>query len=704
MTKKKIIKEEPKPSDKDPLIKSDPDPVMDQDSHDTSSKNDDTSVVLPDKDKEKFVELLSSLDPQQRSELFRLASGENADEDPFAAYDEYRANQGFDTLADMEFGPQGSSLFAQEDHGDGASVGGDVIGSGLGGNLGLGLGGNAPVHGRGGTSGQNLHGSTAYGGSLGSGSLGSGGSRSGGARISGASSGMGSGGSSNSKPASTGGNNSNKAGVIGQGRNSSGVTRKPNILVSGLQVRPSGRSAFEISKTEVQISKYGRGRTPQERLKTRKLVVRTLSPKLAMSDITKLTNTAEVDNYDISKDAHMQEHALLAISKYAQTFDMAAIFMIPNHFTLHDSLSPQQASSMTNLLDHWKEVDEVDVFAWQEFILRYGSAEDLESNNWMEETLYLSMEQSLKADVLSEMQDVAHHQRGAVSLFFVAVKRVCMRNQEARDLLQTWIKEFSILNFANQDVSKACTAFKAVVRSIGEKDLPDNTVRCLLGGMAHATNPSFKQVCATNEAMLSSSLYQRQLGTVTIMEHVKSVMNDLEIKYLALVGGKKWDGVGHEPVAFLADKDALKTEYDGQARALAARGEKILPFNEWVKTANCHYCGEQGHITPHCPKYLKEKKSEWRGGRRGSRTPLKDNKRWSSSKGSSERRGKKERAFRKEMKALLTKYAADDSSDDDDSESEAGNEDEASVESNKSEQEQDEEAPSANFAGLYLNE
>jgi hypothetical protein len=388
----------------------------------------------------------------------------------------------------------------------------------------------------------------------------------------------------------------NKAGVIGQSRNSSAVTRNPNTLVSGFQVRAAGRNAFEISKTEVQISKIERGRTPQERLKTRKLVVRALSPKLCVSDITKLTNMAEVDNYDISKDAHMQEHALLAVLKFAETFDMVAIFMIPNHFTLHDSTSPGLATSMSNLLVDWKTAAESDVLAWQEFILRFGSSEELESNNWMEETLYLSMESTLKAEVLSDVQDVPHHQRGAVTLFYKTVKRVCLRNQEARDLLLTWIKEFDILNFPNQDVSKACLAVKAIVRSIGEHDLPTNTVRCLLSGMSNATNPSFKQVCATNEAMLSNSLYQRQLGTISQMEHIKSVMTDLELKYLELRGGKKWDGVGHEPVAFFAgnkeDLDQARSEYDGHARALAARGEKPVPFNEWVKTAFCHGCGE----------------------------------------------------------------------------------------------------------------
>lgn len=78
---------------------------------------------------------------------------------------------------------------------------------------------------------------------------------------------------------------------------------------------------------------------------------------------------------------------------------------------------------------------------------------------------------------------------------------------------------------------------------------------------------------------------------------------------------------------------------------------------------------------------------------------MKENSRWAASKGTTERRGKKERSFRKEMKALCVKFGIDDS--DDESESEA--EDEASVGSS-SEHGDDEESPSANLAGLYLNE
>ena len=73
----------------------------------------------------------------------------------------------------------------------------------------------------------------------------------------------------------------------------------------------------------------------------------------------------------------------------------------------------------------------------------------------MRETLLLSMEPTLKAAVLSDLQDVPAQQRGAVIVFYMAIRRVAVCNQEAHDLLIDWIKTFDVRAFANQNVSKA---------------------------------------------------------------------------------------------------------------------------------------------------------------------------------------------------------------------------------------------------------
>ena len=149
------------------------------------------------------------------------------------------------------------------------------------------------------------------------------------------------------------------------------------------------------------------------------------------------------------------------------------------------------------------------------------------------------------------------------------------------------------------------------------------------------------------------------------MEHTFSVLRDLEVKYLELLGAKEWDGIGHDASAFKAglSKD-VQDSYD-EARALAvSRGERVLPFSEWVKTATCHQCGEIGHIKPQCPKTLKN------GGKAGgSRRPLKTNRRWKP--GDKPHRGKKDRqAFKQALNALADAFGVD-SSDESEAEAEA---------------------------------
>ena len=395
---------------------------------------------------------------------------------------------------------------------------------------------------------------------------------------------------------------------IGRGNSSNA---KPGVrtitLSSGLTIRTVRRTAFEIRRTEVQISKgIGRGKTPYERLKTRQHVVRALEPQIAMSGMTKLDSMSELATYDIADDVLLLEQTLLAIQKFARTFDMESIFIIPNVFDICDPLSPHQATCMSNLLTDWVTADLNTVLCWQEFLLAYGSAEDIESNNWMEETLYLSMEADLKAEVISDMQDVHVLQRGAVTLFYMTLRRVAIRHDHMSD----WVKTFDLCAFANQNVSRAALSFKAVVRMIGERDLPPNTVHCLLSGMSQATNASFKQLCIATDSMNSIFSFKRKLGSIGTMEHTFSVLRDLEDRYVELLYAKSWEGIGHEVSACLAGGTPTimsGSSVNGQVdiRPKNEGTKHASSFTDWVKTKYCHHCGENGHIRPICPVLLR---------------------------------------------------------------------------------------------------
>ena len=462
------------------------------------------------------------------------------------------------------------------------------------------------------------------------------------------------------------------------------------LLSSGLQVRAAPRTASALATVKVAISKsVGRGVTPAERQKTRKTVVQKLSPQLACTNITRMLSVSAHKNYDIADDAQLWQFALKTIDNYAQTYDMTSIFMMPNRFDLHDSSSIHASTQYTNLLTDYSEIDRADILDWQEYLFRYGSDVDVESDNWMEETLRLSMEQTLKTEVLSDMEELPRTQRGAISMYYLMTKRMVVRNQEAKDAMLEWFNTFDIRNYDNQDVSGACIRIMAIARALGNDALPTNAVRRILNGFSHASNDTFKDLCNTTSAMMSSSLYAQGLKALSTSSRLRTILSDLESKYLELLGGKKWEGIGYEASAFKASlsndgmvlyngemsPNDVFEEYD-EARILAARNDKSLPFSEWVKTATCHHCGQKGHIKPRCP-LLRRNKTQRDSSQNLSRPPpgrpsghnfTKSKQVPSSSSSRDQARGNSNRrafqAIAEQLQALAATFCSDSEEDD----------------------------------------
>jgi hypothetical protein len=92
----------------------------------------------------------------------------------------------------------------------------------------------------------------------------------------------------------------------------------------------------------------------------------------------------------------------------------------------------------------------------------------------------------------------------------------------------------------------------------------------------------------------------------TLQSQLNNLLHDLEVIYLDLVGGNKWAGIIATPSKSSFFNGITDKEEDINAsRALAARNN--IPWDKWVKKfAECHHCGEKGHIRPYCPGYLKK--------------------------------------------------------------------------------------------------
>jgi hypothetical protein len=91
-----------------------------------------------------------------------------------------------------------------------------------------------------------------------------------------------------------------------------------------------------------------------------------------------------------------------------------------------------------------------------------------------------------------------------------------------------------------------------------------------------------------------------------LQTQLNDLLNDLEVTYLDLVGGRLWSGVIATPhqSSFLAGN----VDDDAKLKNTQAVAAKInLPWDEWVKLyAKCHHCRDKGHICPQCPDYIKK--------------------------------------------------------------------------------------------------
>ena len=88
-----------------------------------------------------------------------------------------------------------------------------------------------------------------------------------------------------------------------------------------------------------------------------------------------------------------------------------------------------------------------------------------------------------------------------------------------------------------------------------------------------------------------------------------SILSNLEVKHLKLLGAKKWKGVGvnnsHKNSAYFNEPPTCNKYHAYIVKA----SQNALPILEWVETANCHYCGKLGHMKPMCLQYLAELKA-----------------------------------------------------------------------------------------------
>jgi hypothetical protein len=135
---------------------------------------------------------------------------------------------------------------------------------------------------------------------------------------------------------------------------------------------------------------------------------------------------------------------------------MMSLVKIPQGVDFSQPQQVAKALSFKNAINDWQELNDKMYFQWQEFILKYSTAIEIESNNWLDDVLHLSMEKTLRAEVKSDISCIPLCQKGSINTLHCIIKRMVIKNQEAKDSLKNYIQTFDITKFPGENVPLAC--------------------------------------------------------------------------------------------------------------------------------------------------------------------------------------------------------------------------------------------------------
>jgi hypothetical protein len=206
-----------------------------------------------------------------------------------------------------------------------------------------------------------------------------------------------------------------------------------------------------------------------------------------------------------------------------------------------------KAIQFKDAINNWQDLDDKDYFQWQGFLLCHGTDVEIESDNCLDDVLEISMEPALCSEANCDLNGIPLHQRGSMTTLCCIIKCMVLKNQDARDALETYIKTFDINVFPGENVPTACLCLKVVAQALGDKCLPTNTICKVLEGFAKSSTDSFNAFCASRIALHRGSFYHNLMQSTPLQQQLHDFLNDLEATYLNLVGGKLLAGVTASP-------------------------------------------------------------------------------------------------------------------------------------------------------------
>jgi hypothetical protein len=94
---------------------------------------------------------------------------------------------------------------------------------------------------------------------------------------------------------------------------------------------------------------------------------------------------------------------------------MTSLLKIPQDVDLSKPHRVAKVTQFKDAIEDWQSLDNNDYFTWQEFLLRYGTETELESDNWLDDVLQLSMEKTFCSEVELDLNSIPKHQCGSIT-------------------------------------------------------------------------------------------------------------------------------------------------------------------------------------------------------------------------------------------------------------------------------------------------
>jgi hypothetical protein len=268
-------------------------------------------------------------------------------------------------------------------------------------------------------------------------------------------------------------------------------------LQAGLLINLTARTDKDHGNVNIILCKQDHGSDAILRKKTRDKVVKSLDLKMSAGNISHLLTSTDVAEYNIAADALSWQTTLKSICCFCSQYDMTSLIMISHDVQLSTPHLVAKAMVFKDTIRHWQDMEDQNYFLWQEFILRFGTAIEIESDNWLDNVLHLLMEKTLCAEADFDINSIPKHQWGSITTLRCIIMKMVIKNQEAIDALKNYIRSFDITKFPGKNFPTACLCLKAVEGALADNDLPTNTIRKVLEGFAKLLTTSFNDFCSS---------------------------------------------------------------------------------------------------------------------------------------------------------------------------------------------------------------